>query len=76
MESLKKASGNARDKLIIFHKFLIKVLALCSNDNQLLDKVKRLEIGERLDRLREVYDRYDKIQTDIDELSNDEEKTI
>lgn len=41
-----------------------------------LDEAKRLEIRERIIRIRETYDKYDRIQTDIDILTNDEQETV
>lgn len=40
-----------------------------------LEELKRLEIRERLNNIREVYKRYDEIQTNIDELTSDERET-
>jgi len=49
------------------------VLAASSNPSQSFE-LKVLEIRERINRMRETYNKYDEIQLEIDVISNDEKE--
>lgn len=76
MEGLIKARGVVKAKITSFQTYITKVLAAYPDPNIQLDEAKRLEIRERIIRIRETYDKYNQIQTDIDILTSDERETV
>ncbi|KMQ88428.1 upstream activation factor subunit uaf30 [Lasius niger] len=76
MEALIKTHGTIKGKITIFKNYINKVIASSPDTTQTLNEIKKLEIKERLNRIREVYYKFDEIQLQIDELSFDEQETV
>ncbi|CAL1686124.1 unnamed protein product [Lasius platythorax] len=75
MEALIKTRGSINGKVTRFKNYINEVIASSPDTTQTLDEIKILEIKERLNRIREVYDKFDEIQLQI-ELSFDEQETV
>lgn len=72
MEALVKRRGILKSRLTVFKNYIVKITSSFPDPTKALEEIKRLEIRERLNNIREVYKGYDEIQTAIDELTSDE----
>ncbi|XP_071580238.1 uncharacterized protein [Temnothorax nylanderi] len=75
MEALIKARGYEKGKITTFKNYINKVIAGSPDATQALEDIKRLELIERLKRIREVLIKYDEIQIKIDEITVDQTET-
>lgn len=76
MESLSRSRGTIKGKFTAFKNYIARTLAAYPDSSVSLDEVKRLETRERIAHMREAHDKYDQIQTAIDELTSDEQETL
>jgi len=72
METLLKRRGYLRGKLTTFKNYIVKVANSCPDTTVALEELKRLELRERLNTIRETYARYDEIQEEIDKRTTKE----
>ncbi|XP_018395970.1 PREDICTED: uncharacterized protein LOC108774375 [Cyphomyrmex costatus] len=75
MEALVKRRGQYKSRVTTFKTYIAKVMHSFPDATQALEDTRRLEIQERLTVIREVYEKYDEVQANIDELTNDETDT-
>lgn len=75
MNELVKARGYTKAKITYFKNYIDKVIASSPDRTKALDEIKRLEIAERLNTIREVNNKYE-LQTKIDEISNDVKEIV
>jgi len=76
METLQKRRGYLKGKLTTFKNYIAKVANSCPDTTVALEELKRLELRERLNTIRETYAKYDEIQEEIDKLTDDERDTV
>lgn len=76
MENLVRSRGITKGKITSFKNYIARTIAAHPDLSILLEETKRLEVRKCIIRIRETYDKYDQIQTDIDQLTNDEQETI
>lgn len=71
MDALIRARGAVKRKLTTFKNYLAKISAGSPDITQPLEQITQLELKERLDGARKLYDAYDEIQGKIDEIDGE-----
>ncbi|XP_011694053.1 PREDICTED: uncharacterized protein LOC105453629 [Wasmannia auropunctata] len=74
MEALIKSRGVVKGKITSFKTYLAKTLATVSDPSTAVDDITALDIRERVYRAREAYEKFEQIQSSIEELTDKEQE--